>query len=65
MAAWHRARPRTCAQQRAEQKQSAAKLGYLQWKTSWWEREFERLKSATGLQLDFSGLKRGFLSGEG
>ena len=36
-----------------------AKLGYLQWKTAWWVREFERLKGATGLELDFTALAKG------
>jgi hypothetical protein len=40
---------------REVEKLNLAKLGYLQWKTQWWEREFERLKEATGLHLDFNG----------
>ena len=34
-------------------------LGYLKWKSEWWEDEFARLKGATGLQLDFSNLASG------
>ena len=44
---------------RGDENTQEAKLGYLRWKTDWWVREFERLKGATGLQLDFSSLASG------
>jgi hypothetical protein len=62
--------PRLCAQcsqqmytiskaQRSDEKTNDTKHGYLAWKTKWWVREFERLKEATGLQLDFASLAEG------
>ena len=32
-----------------------SKLAYLEWKSQWWQREFERLHRTTGLQLNFDG----------
>ena len=43
---------------RAEIELSKTKLGYLKWKTTWWANEFERLKAATGLEIDFSDTAR-------
>ena len=36
---------------------SGARLGYLRWKTEWWAREFQRLKQATGLELNFDSVE--------
>ena len=46
-------------QRRIEEEMGKSRLGYLKWKTGWWVREFERLKKATGLELDFSAVVRG------
>ena len=49
----------TMAKQRRDaQEQASARLGYLQWKAEWWGREFDRLKGATGLVLDFDSLTK-------
>ena len=33
--------------------------GGPQWKSAWWVREFDRLRAATGLELDFEALASG------
>ncbi|KAL1507561.1 hypothetical protein AB1Y20_007181 [Prymnesium parvum] len=40
-------------QQRTAEKMATLKLGYLQWKSEWWEREFDQLHRTTGLRLTF------------
>ena len=45
-------------QRRDEEKMAGTKHGYLAWKRAWWEREFERLHQAAGLQLDWQACPR-------
>jgi len=37
--------------ERTAQNMAEAKLGYLKWKSEWWEREFDRLERTTGLKI--------------
>ena len=41
-------------QVRAAIKHAETRLGYLQWKSTWWAREFERLQETTGLEMRFN-----------
>ena len=45
---------RAAMQRRVEGEAATSKLGYLQWKAGWWAAEFDRLRDATGLVLDFT-----------